>query len=108
MIKQPTICSIMSRKQGQKLNKNIACTCRLIFITPSTFHMESMAHTIFRSECRGLAVVSLIHLLVTSSMTCHSQDIYILVLLPGFQKGRDIKASYRKRAGSSFGQKRAI
>jgi hypothetical protein len=31
-----------------------------------------------------------------------------MVLLPGFQKGRDIKASARKRAGSSFGQKRAI
>jgi hypothetical protein len=32
-----------------------------------------------------------------------------LVLLPGFQKGRDIEASLkRKRAGSSFGQKRAI
>jgi hypothetical protein len=31
------------------------------------------------------------------------------VLLPGFQKGRDIEAfRIRKRAGSSFGQKRAI
>jgi hypothetical protein len=28
------------------------------------------------------------------------------VLLPGFQKGRDIEAA--KRAGRSFGQKRAI
>jgi hypothetical protein len=31
------------------------------------------------------------------------------VLLPGFQKGRDIKPGFLgKRAGSSFGQKRAI
>jgi hypothetical protein len=31
------------------------------------------------------------------------------VLLPGFQKGRDINQGFsRKRAGSSFGQKRAI
>jgi hypothetical protein len=29
-----------------------------------------------------------------------------LVLLPGFQKGRDIKASFMKRAGSSFGPKK--
>jgi hypothetical protein len=39
------------------------------------------------------------------------KQVKLLVLLPGFQKGRDIKASYivlRKRAGSSFGQKRPI
>jgi hypothetical protein len=35
-------------------------------------------------------------------------EVIALVLLSGFQKGRDIKASLRKRAGSSYGQKRAI
>jgi hypothetical protein len=29
-----------------------------------------------------------------------------VVFLPGFQKGRDIEASFRKRAGSSFGQEK--
>jgi hypothetical protein len=31
-----------------------------------------------------------------------------IVILPEFQKGRDIKASWGKKAGSTFGQKRAI
>jgi hypothetical protein len=31
-----------------------------------------------------------------------------IVLLPGFQKGRDIQGFLRKRAGSSFGPKMAI
>jgi hypothetical protein len=39
----------------------------------------------------------------------HSMVINV-VLLPGFEKGRDInyQGFLRKRAGSSFGQKRAI
>jgi hypothetical protein len=36
---------------------------------------------------------------------CSSTDS-VKVLLPGFQNGRDIKASLSKRAGSSFGKKR--